>query len=478
MVWSTWGLCPHRKLASFITRLAWKPADAYIDGSNWRCALGGAGSKFCYIAAAPNSEESSAAPKIPHCIMALGIPADFWLAKCNKLGTISIEDLSNLEVNLDLLERWGLTYKGRKRVVQKSVTSLFLPVEKLDLRLKSLEHILDFERKQVVQVVRKFPEYLAEGLGDRLSHFLQSFSEEGHPLPAVQNMVTKYPQILGKIHQFEAVVSFFTQHLKCSQAQVMAAFLRHPQLVESCIENQIKPKVVCFENLGLSRAQILSILMTFPETMCLPFEVDVAPQIDKFHDLGISEENVAKVIRGSPLLLFRNFAHCVLDKLDWLEKNLFFRRETALKALVKHPRIFPASLDTWQETCEFYVDSGMSKMELTHFMKRSPKLLARKPEGMKEKFHFAKTALKKGSLEILRSVRYFTYSFEDRILFRAALADRAGKDITQPSFRDLMDPSDADFQKRFPEGEVQTFRARWNQLTKEEKLDCFQFKLY
>lgn len=468
-----WGLYPKGRL---ITRLLWKPVATFINRPNWALEAKD-GNKFC-SSLESNSQAISSPPSPPHCIVALGITPDVWHTKCRKSGPISNAEILNLEANLDLLEQRGMTYKGRKRVVQKSVKSLFLPAPKVDLHLNALEHILDLQQKQVMHVVRKYPEYLVEGMGGTLSHFLESFSQGGHEPVAVQNMVIKHPQILGRVKQFESISSYFIERLQCSQAQVMAAFIKYPQLVGACLENQIKPKVLHFEGLGLSKAQILAILIAHPETMCSLVQQDVLLQIDKFHALGISEENVAKIIRGCPLLLFRNFESCILEKLDWLEMKMFFRKETALKALVNHPRIFPASLETWKSTCEFYLDSGMSRIELSHFMKRCPKLLSRKKEGMEEKFQFAKTVLKKGSLEVLRSVRYFTYSFENRILFRAALTGCAGKDITKPSFRDLLDPSDADFRKRFPEGEYEKFRARWNQMTKEEKLDRFQFKLY
>lgn len=413
----------------------------------------------------------------PQCLEQLGITGAEWNGRCREWGIGTNPDLSGLEINLNGLERWGMTTRTRKMLVMKSVALSTQRFDSIQASLLWLQTQLDLEESEVVTVLHKFPRLLDLGLSDEHQRFLNRFLNNSHSMDNIKKMVLQYPMILGSLHKFGDLSRYF-EGLGYSKAHVMLGVMQHPKLVTASVDDTIQPKINFFGNIGLSSAQVLSVLTRHPQTFCKLLTEDVGPQFRKFLDLGLTTANVNKIIRGCPSLLFRNFEELVQDKIDWLESHLLFRRETALKALVRHPRIFPSTLDTWKDTCQFFTNSGMSSTELTHCMKRCPKLLGRKSEGLREKFEFARTVLKKEPLVILRQVRYFTYSFEDRILFRAALSEKFGKDITKPSFRDLMDPSDADFCERFGQSDVQAFRKKWAGFTKEEKMDTFNFKIY
>ncbi|GMH45599.1 hypothetical protein BSKO_13556 [Bryopsis sp. KO-2023] len=425
----------------------------------------------------PQTSAPGEIPEIPECIRLLGVSREQWRERCKVWG--GGFDLGDVQENLELLEKWGLTSKGRKRVVLSSSAVLSDSKRALERKLEWLEEVLGLSRREVVKVVRTFPRYLQDSTYQRITNFLSDFSDENHYRDDVARMVVDTPKVLGLHRNFDELFGYCNRRFGYTKAQFMAGVMKHPPLLKCDIRGSIEPKLDYFEKeLRLTTAQILSILVTHPETFEVPVKEDIQPQIDNFFRIGLDWESARRVIGGAPLLLFRDFEETVERKIMWLEDRLNFRRYTAIQALVKHPRIFPSSLHTWEGTCDFFLWAGMNKIELRHFMRRCPKFLAHKPESLKAKYKFAREVLQRDWREILRSNRFFSYSLEDRIMFRTALMARKGKDITRPSFRDVFDPSNVTFGSRFRPGEVEAFSQTWQTMSFGEKLHSIKANAY
>ncbi|GMH39805.1 hypothetical protein BSKO_07703 [Bryopsis sp. KO-2023] len=390
---------------------------------------------FCAAANDQEGEPAKLTWSSPH-LEKLGISAVEWREVWVRNGSTR-----NLEENLDLLKSWGMAAEGRRKVATSTPVLVDLPSKALEKKLRWLTENLAFGSKDVVQVVKGNPRFLQCSLDDDLEGFTKIFLKEGYTRGHIKRMALKHPQVLGRTKKLRAMLTYFENNAGINPKEMLQMIIKFPQIVGYSLENNLEPKIEGFKRLNMSQGEI------------------------------------AGVVKSAPELLASDFDSSINSKITWMQEKLMFKPWEALHILLRQPKVFMARLATWESNRQFFISLGFSSGKVASLLHKSPLLLSRGTDGLREKFSFAKEVLRKGTDDIIRCPDYFTYSFEDRILFRVVFLDCRGQDFTRWGLNSLVKMPKSDFEERFGKRDVQAFEKSWADLDRESKLKCLGSEL-
>ena len=144
--------------------------------------------------------------------------------------------------------------------------------------------------------------------------------------------------------------------------KVIAGF---PQSLGLSIEENLKPTVQCFLDIGLSQAQVVKVIATHPQVLGYSIEENLKPTVQWFLDIGLSQPQVVKAIATHPQALGYSIEENLKPKQALLEDA--FGRSVAATLISKDPRIFSYSYQRLDTRLTVLVERNLlpSAMRLT-----------------------------------------------------------------------------------------------------------------
>lgn len=355
--------------------------------------------------------------------------------ECVQWPKIWIPDRSQekLEMNVKVLEKWGMCLEGQKKVVASTPVMVQFMPDEIERKLDWLMG-LGMDKQDVVKVTKSHPRLLQRSLENSLMPFVSLFMREGCSRESVKRMIKRHPQVLGRMEKLKSMLAAF-QGL-----------------------------------LGMGRIDFLNLVVRFPQILGYSMDNVVVPTIEMLLSLQIPKADVVYIIYTAPQVLVRNREMDIMSKLGWLEQELGLDEDAALNVLLFQPRVFAADLSKWVKNREFWRAMGLSGNKISLLLSKTPVLLVRGQQDLQEKFEFARDVLRKGHDEIAECPEYFTHSFVDRILFRIAFLDCRGEDFTRWSLSSLTKSSVESFEHRYGRNEFRDFWGQWEKLDRDTKV--------
>lgn len=402
-----------------------------------------------------------------------GYHMDKWMGPVNvqksrRKGRDPVEG-QNLKKNLNLLQEWGMSMQGLDELKEYRKTAQ-LHSGVVARKLRWLVGWFGFTQQQAVKVVRGYPHVLGLALDDSVRTFMELFVRSGIARKEIGVMALSHPKVLGRAKKFDYLQSLLGEQLGLQEAELAIMVIKFPQiLLRDPVQTGIERMVQSFSDAGIDQQQLCLMCKKFPQLLLMSLEEDIQPTVGKFQALGLSKNDLRTVLTGAPSLLCKDFNRMVLGKLRFLEEDMRFERAHALKLLVKDPRKFRDDLRTWKETHAWLSSKGMSIKDAQEFAEKNMCIMSRKCNGLEEKYAFAVGVLGKGSEEILKCPRYFNASFEDVIMFRAALLHSQGVDCTKKALGYIV-ASNGIFARRCGRDKFEEFQKQWNGLERAQKL--------
>lgn len=394
-------------------------------------------------------------------------------------------DGGNLQQNLALLGKWGMTAHGHQWLMsQDSPVNLdAIDTGELSMRLRWLVDELDCKEDSVVRIVQSHPPFLKCLLQEEVAPFLRMFMSEGEiPVPLVRRMVLRYPPVIGCSKEFEASLAYLKQVVGISRASWLKAVAHYPSVMRYSIDESMRPMIDGLLNCGFSAENILEMVKGYPFVLAMSTEAHLKPQLQSLENLGISKENSISILKQAPYLINSAEKSEIPVKIDWLSSALDFEPESARNFLVKYPRVFINPLKDWEQNYEFCTSNGMARDDFRKCLENCPYFMCWETGSLQEKYKYACDVLKKTIKDIAEFPDYFRYSLEDRIMLRVALMDSMDRDYTKPSLRSLLSPSRANFIKRhgkkYPPNAIESFEKKWKALCIQDKKKMIREKTY
>lgn len=349
-----------------------------------------------------------------------------------------------------------------------SVKSNFLEVFELPDWLK----LLKFKDHEVLQLVLRHPCIPTLGPNDEVEYVIELFRKEGVSLMRLRQMIMREPLTLKRRKQLEEMLRFY-QDMGATRKECMKGLIQHPHMLRLSVDDVIRPRMQFLMDLGLSAIGGRRILRNFMNVLGFPINTSIASKLECFEKMGLPKESVLQMIERFPGILQKS----VEQRVDSLLK-LFASLEVNLSGndlgliFRKCPPILSSSVEHKIEPMLlFFRESGFSAEDIRTIATRHPSIFCLSLENqIKPKFDFAKDVLGKSPQDMARNSDLFTYSFEDRILWRIGMLQWAGKEYKSRSLGTLFGKSEKEFEGRFSAQEVADFKAKWNLLSGNEKL--------
>lgn len=368
---------------------------------------------------------------------ALGVETLQWPEMWTQNGSYE-----NIEKNLALLADWGMDPAGQRRVALTTPVVVEHPQEKIKRTLTWLVDELGCTKKEVVKIVAAHPRVFQCSVQETLNPFLGMFVDGGYTAHQVKQMILRNPQVLGRNKKLDALVE--------------------------CLSSM----------LGLSPTMdTLKLVLSCPKLLGYSIERTIKPNLNRLLNLEISPPNVEKIVIRAPELLLCDFDIGIASKLTWLQDELKLESHKSLAMMIARPRVFDCNLTLWIANRDTLLSFGLSLERVAELIAKAPFLLSMRPAYLREKFEFAHRVLRKGHDEILQCPDYFTHSFGDRILLRAAFLDCRGDDMSKWTLSSLVKLSYKGFEELFSPGEFESFSQEWGKLDKNGKLQILNPKL-
>ncbi|GMH45611.1 hypothetical protein BSKO_13568 [Bryopsis sp. KO-2023] len=357
-----------------------------------------------------------------------------WSIKEKRYGHLHTSQ-SNLEHNLKLLEKWGMEMKDRKRTALSTYTMVRSRPKIIEEKLEWIKNTLDLNEKEVMKIVRVYPNILQYSMGENVGPFLESFLAGGFSRQHVKAVVLKMPRMLGYGSKFRSMESFFVKKV------------------------------------GLEKADVLRFVMAFPNAFTYSLEQNMFPSIEKYFELGLTKSDILRFIREAPSLVAgRDYEKTIQCKIDWLMDDLGFDKERALNVLRLYPRTFFANLEVWRETFDYLTSLGnFAKPEAIQFLESNMVLLGLNVEGLKEKVAFAKQTLGKSVEDIVEFPQYLGTPFENVLCMRVAFLRHKGIRFQHMGLHEFCEKQTEVFFERFDETEFLDVIDKWKKLSRTEK---------
>lgn len=355
--------------------------------------------------------------------------------ECARWPKVWVPDGSQekLEMNLQVLEKWGMCVEGQRRAVVSSPSMVQFGADEIEKKLEWLSG-LGMDQEGVVKVINSCPRLLHSSLDNSLVPFVSLFLQEGCTRESIKRMIKRQPQVLSRLQKLNTLIDTFQRLL------------------------------------GMAKADVLNLVLKFPQILGYSLDNVVVPPVEMLLSLQIQKMDVAYVICTAPQVLTRNRKSGIMAKLEWLENELGLDEDAAFDVLLFRPRVFAADLSKWVENRRFWRDMGLSSHHVSTLLSKAPVLLVMGLKDLQEKFEFARDVLRKGHSDIAECPDYFTHSFTDRILFRVAFLDCRGEDFTRWSLSSLTKSSRASFELRYGRNELKNFWLKWKKIDRDTQV--------
>lgn len=196
--------------------------------------------------------------------------------------------------------------------------------------------------------------------------------------------------------------------------------------------------------------------------------------------MGVPAQLFESVLKRSPELFAVNAIEKAELKIKWMEENLRMEREIVVdRVLVKAPAVFAKiTINILKTRLKNFKDMGLSDDDCRTMVLRLPSVFTRRSGSLIHKIKFAREVLGKSISSIASYPMYLTCAMSNRILFRAALLDYKNENYKAKKLRAYVSYDDYRFFRPIAHSEISEFRAWWEPLTDQEKLDAFKYKLY
>lgn len=342
----------------------------------------------------------------------------------------------NLETNLAILDEWGLSKDGQKKMVLQTFSMVRLRSQVVLAKLEWLVQEFGFTKADAAAVVAGYPSYLQYSIGKSIAPFLCLFKREGISNETIRKMIRKYPRILGQYGKYRRIAGLMEEHL------------------------------------DMPEVEVINLVASFPKIFTYSFERNILPMVHNYLGVGLTKEEVKNLMDVCPSFLAgRDFDKLITSKLAWLQGELGLTKDESLKVLKEHPMTFFATIECWQECGEFFVSIGIEKSDLKKFFECNYSLLGRREAGLREKFEFARSTLMKQKSEVLACPDFFAIPFENALLLRVAYLRQQNVDATSLEIPEYcgMD-SQVFFAKHGNPDDFLGIREKWDACSKKEKL--------
>ncbi|CAE7234967.1 cysK, partial [Symbiodinium necroappetens] len=314
----------------------------------------------------------------------------------------SIED--NLKPTVRWLRDVGLSKAEVAKVIARKPQVLGCSIEENLKPTVRWCRDLGLSKAEVIKVIAQSPQALGCSIEENLKPTVRwasgslrccipGLAEIGQPLwprqlsiiprleaskAEVAKVIARKPQVLGcSIEEnLKPTVRWF-RDLGLSKAEVAKVIARFPQVVGCCIEDNLKPTVQWLQASGLTRAEVAKVIARFASVLCVSIEDNLETTTQWLRDLGLTKDQVARVIALFPQVLGCSIERNRKPTVQWF-RDLGLTKAEVAKCIVQFPALLGCSTEKNLKPKVHWLVEQFSSEQVRSLLVRNPRLFGRR----------------------------------------------------------------------------------------------------
>ena len=340
---------------------------------------------------------------------------------------------------------------------------------KIGLGLKSWQ-------RHKYKVVTKAPDVLRRKPEGGVEDTVATLEQVGMPTKYVLDASFRFPSLLNVP---PSIIFFVSAYLSSTEVgfkprDLGTLYRRNPWLLHPRTVENLRP-IVAFlkEGLGVQRVHVL--LRGYPQVVLRSVTDDLQPRIVLLQSLGIPLQQIGCMVEAFPLLLALPVEEQMLPVLYYFQTELGFTRHELWMMLRSFPAVLDLSLEDNLQPAVAFLRDEVGIQDVKSFVKRLPPVLGYPVDRELRKKWTCFQDLGLGAEDLADFPGFFSYSLHDRIIPRLEYMRLHGKVIDNiVLLRVGMAGGDVAFAKEFmlvePE-EYDDYLQDYKARTKQERAD-------
>lgn len=333
---------------------------------------------------------------------------------------------------------------------------------------------LGLTRREALTVIQNSPTVRTLDTRIDIQESIEEFMRHGFTKENLKRMLKREALVLVRAERLDPLWDFFKSY-EMTEEMFVRKVVQQPMILKYSVENVLKPGVQFFLDSGMTHVGIQKILTKRPTMLVLSVKDNLEPTVRYYENLGLTRADVMRMVSIFPAIVQYSVQSNTQRTVDVLKENGFSSRDVAM-VFRKFPGVMSYSIESKVLPLIYFVrEVGGSEVHVKNLLTTQPNIVGLSlNKQIKLKFWIASDVLKRPLDEIFGGCRYFTYSLEDRILFRLGFYLRHELQIQNRTLSYLFNLSEKLFEDAHGPVNVEEFREEWVLLTREQKLAAMQ----
>lgn len=325
------------------------------------------------------------------------------------------------------------------------------------------------------KVVTQAPDVLRRKPEGGVEDTVATLEQVGMPTKYVLDASFRFPSLLNVP---PSLIFFVSAYLSSTDVgfkprDLGTLYRRNPWLLHPRTVEQLRP-VVAFLKEGLGVQRVHVVLRGYPQVVLRSVSEDLQPRVVLLQSLGIPLLQIGCMVEAFPLLLSLPLEEQMLPVLYFFQAELGFSRHELWMMLRSFPAVLDLSVEEDIRPVVRFLRDEVGLKDLKAFVKRLPPVMGYPVDWELRKKWGLFQELGLGSLDLAEFPGWFSYSLHDRLIPRLEFCREQGvstEDVVL--LRVGMAGGDAAFAKEFVGVEPETyddFMLEYKTRTKQERM--------
>ena len=340
---------------------------------------------------------------------------------------------------------------------------------KIGLGLKSWQ-------RHKYKVVTKAPEVLRRKPEGTVQDTVATLEQVGMPTKYVLDASFRFPSLLNVP---PSVIFYVSAYLSSTEVgfkprDLGTLYRRNPWLLHPRTVENLRPIVQLLKE-GLNIQRVHVVLRGYPQVVLRSVQEDLQPRIVLLQSLGIPLHQIGCMVEAFPLLLSLPIEEQMLPVLYYFQAELGFTRHELWMMLRSFPAVLDLSSEEDIQPVVAFLRDEVGLQDLKSFIKRLPPVLGYPVDWELRKKWALFQELGMDAKDLAEFPGFFSYSLHDRIIPRLHFMRQCGKEVDDIVLvKVALTGGDAVFAKEFlgvAPVEYEDFLIDYKERTKKERAE-------